>query len=157
MLQIQNYSKIGHDLKFCPQGTSKGITTPNFINLAQVFCQSCVNRFFELSKCYSFKSNRKFEKRKKTGGGNYVKNGHTKFQWPSSIRKIKKIGGTETLKKKIQFLAPNRPISESCKIQSISNFGMRFSASCRTKLQEQNELRFIAVGLLEMLQKRRQK
>ena len=60
-------------------------------------------------------------------------------------------------KKKDTFLAPNRLFYKSCKIQSILNFGMRFSASCRSRRKESNELGFIDVKLLQMVQNRRQK
>ena len=60
-------------------------------------------------------------------------------------------------RKKDTFLAPNRLFYKSCKIQSILNFSMRFSASRRRKLQEYNALGFIAVELWEMVQNRRNK
>ena len=54
--------------------------------------------------------------------GNVERNQHTKFHRPSSILNMKKIGGTKPTEEEEEeeeedtFLAPNRPISESCKI-----------------------------------------
>ena len=83
-----------------------------------------------------------FKKPTKSCGGNSIKNQHTKFGGPSSIGSTSKIGGTKmrkvfplsiTLLEEI-FLAPKWQISNSHNFGTISNFDMRFAASCSSCL-----------------------
>ena len=63
---------------------------------------------------------------------NLIRNDHAKFGEASSIRSGRKVGELNLVtrkkkkeRKKIHFLAPKCPISNSHKIQTISNFGVR--------------------------------